>query len=241
MSLATAPSVDRPERLTGALARPASSVDRPERLPEPPPLLRRERRKIELRARILDAAMHLVRKRGFQATKVAEICARADVAHKTFFNHFPSKQHLLREIAQVGMKRLLVEIEAVRRPELSTRERLLEFFATVATNTAQGGPLRRELVSELAHVLNDSGRQSEPARLLHSAFGAIVRDGLAAGDVTRRHKAETLTEMILGAYYVLMFNYANLENFPIEQQAAAHARLLGDALSLQVEETNGPS
>jgi hypothetical protein len=63
-----------------------------------------------------------------------------------------------------------------------------------------------------------------------------VADGLEAGDVTRRHDAETLTEMILGAYYVLMFNYANLDDFPIEKQATAVARFLGDALAPQAEE-----
>ncbi len=54
-----------------------------------PELTRRERRKREVRGRILAAAVGLFDERGFGATKVAEICERADVAHKTFFNHFP--------------------------------------------------------------------------------------------------------------------------------------------------------
>jgi len=84
----------------------------------------------------------------------------------------------------------------------------------------------REVVSELVHVVHESGSRSEQARRLHDAFGAIVADGLAAGDVTRRHDAETLTEMILGAYYVLIFNYANLDDFPLVDQAVAVARFL---------------
>ena len=42
--------------------------------------------------------------------------------------------------------------------------------------------------------------------------------------------------MILGTYYVLMFNYANLDGFPIEQRAEAAARFLGDALAPRLEE-----
>ena len=65
--------------------------------------------------------------------------------------------------------------------------------------------------------------------------GAIVRDGLEAGEVTEEHDPETLTEMILGAYYVLMFNYANLDNYSIQKHAGAVARFLGDALAPPAE------
>ena len=36
--------------------------------------------------------------------------------------------------------------------------------------------------------------------------------------------------MLLGAYYALMFNWANLEDYPLRRQARAGARLLADAL-----------
>ena len=202
----------------------------------PPDLSRRERHKLELRGRMLEAASRLFSKHGFQATKVADICDRADVAHKTFFNHFPSKQHLLREIASRGIDGLLVDLEAARKQEHTTPERLVAFFGVVAERTVEGGPMNRELVTELVHVVHGSPAKSEQARRLHDAFAKIVSDGLAAGDVTRRHDAETLTEMILGAYYVLMFNYANLDDFPIEKQAAAVARFLGDALAPPAED-----
>jgi hypothetical protein len=84
--------------------------------------------------------------------------------------------------------------------------------------------------------VHGSRQRSEHARRLHDAFGLLVGDGLAAGDVTRRHDPETLTEMILGAYYVLVFNYANIDGFPIERQAAAAARFLADALAPAAEE-----
>ena len=203
---------------------------------DPADLSRRERRKLELRNRILEAAGELFTQHGFAATKVADICDLADIAHKTFFNHFPTKQHLLREIAHLGMDQLLVDIEEVRKAELSTRDRLLRFFETVAQHSAEAGPMNRELVTELVHVLNDSEEKSESAQKMLDAFGAIVADGLAAGDITKRHDPETLTEMILGAYYVLMFNYANLETFSIRKQAAALARFLGDALAAGPEE-----
>ena len=201
-----------------------------------PDLSRRERRKLEVRARILAAGLELFRAHGFADTKVADICERADVAHKTFFNHFPSKQELVREIAQHSIGELLIDIETARKAGVTTADRLAHFFTDMATRSLEAGPMFREVVSELVHVVHESSSRSEQARRLHDAFGAIVADGLAAGDVTRRHDAETLTEMILGAYYVLIFNYANLDDFPLAEQAAAVARFLGDALARSPQE-----
>ncbi len=183
---------------------------------EAPDLSRRERRKAEVRARIVAAGLELFRAHGFAETKVTEICDRADIAHKTFFNHFPSKQDLVREIAQHSIGELLIDIETARKAGANTADRIARFFSGMATRSVEAGPMFREVVTELVHVVHESGSRSEQARRIHDAFGAIVADGLAAGEVTRRHDAETLTEMILGAYYVLIFNYAALATSAVE-------------------------
>ena len=56
---------------------------------------RRERRVREVHDRIVAAAMDLFGTRGVESTKIDEICEAADIAQKTFFNHFPTKQHLV--------------------------------------------------------------------------------------------------------------------------------------------------
>lgn len=192
---------------------------------------RRERRKLEVRNRILTSAVELFDANGVQTTTVAEICERADVAQKTFFNHFPARRALLREIAEDGLSTLLEDIEAARKQPGSTRDRLLHFFSQVAENAENAGAMRRELLTEIIHAAHESASESEQARLLHDAFGAIVRDGVAAGDVGLRHDEDTLTELLIGAFYVLMLNFANLEGYPLRERATATARLLGDALT----------
>jgi AcrR family transcriptional regulator len=192
---------------------------------------RRERRKLEVRNRILEAAEALFDVRGVAATRVTQICERADVAEKTFFNHFAGKQELLREIAARALGRLLVDLEEVRKRPGATREHLVALFRCIADNVETAGPMHRELVTEMIHVAHEARLESEQARLLKSAFGALVADGLAAGDLTRAHPAETLTEMVLGAFYALMFNWAHLEGYPLRRRALAAARFLGDAMA----------
>lgn len=192
---------------------------------------RRERRKHELRARVLESAVALFDAQGVAATTVAEICERADVAQKTFFNHFATKQQLLRELAGEALERLLVELEEIRKRPGSTAERLSAFFREIADNACAAGPMHRELLTEMIHVAQDAGSEPEQARRLHAAFGALLRDGRAAGDVSRADSLATQTEMLLGAFYALMFNWAHLEDYPLRRQAAAAARFLTRALT----------
>ena len=61
---------------------------------------RRSRRRRELHQSILDTAAELFARDGYEATTVERIATAADIAPATFFNHFRSKEDVLREIGQ---------------------------------------------------------------------------------------------------------------------------------------------
>jgi AcrR family transcriptional regulator len=54
----------------------------------------RERKKERVRERIAETAQRLFEARGFEGVTVAEIARTAEVAEKTVFNHFPTKEDL---------------------------------------------------------------------------------------------------------------------------------------------------
>lgn len=191
----------------------------------PAELGRRERRKLELRARVLEAAARLFEQQGFHATKVADICDDVDIAQKTFFNHFATKQDVLREIARYSLGQVLEQIEQARKAPGSGLERLGAFFEHVSDDADEAGPMHRELLTEILHVAHESSKP-EDARRLQQAFGALIDDAAARGELAAGVDPRAATELVLGSYYALMFNWAHLEDYPLRARARAQVDLL---------------
>lgn len=58
----------------------------------------RERQRRETRARLYDAALAAFARVGFSRASVADIARRAGVSRPSFYAHFPTKEHVLREL-----------------------------------------------------------------------------------------------------------------------------------------------
>jgi AcrR family transcriptional regulator len=191
---------------------------------------RYERRRRETADRILEAAGALFGERGVEATTVADICARADVAHQTFFNHFPSKRDVVRELARIGHEFFLEAVETAAREGRSTGERLARLFSSIHEAAATAGPMHQDLVSETVHEAL-AVREGERERAIHLAVERLVRRGRAEGDVSRDHAVEDQAALIFGGFSQLMFEWAHRRGFPIAERSLRMARLLADALA----------
>ncbi len=79
---------------------------------------RREDKKRRTRARIEAAALELFRRRGFDATTVDAIADAADIAPRTFFHYFETKEDVVLADYADRLDRILGELEA--RPDHET-------------------------------------------------------------------------------------------------------------------------
>lgn len=74
----------------------------------------REARRLETRARVFDAALSEISRRGFAAADVSAIAAAAGVVRGTFYFHFPTKEHVLVELERNEETRIISELGDAR-------------------------------------------------------------------------------------------------------------------------------
>jgi TetR/AcrR family transcriptional regulator len=70
---------------------------------DPPVPHKRERRKQDRPGELLDAALDLFVEKGFAATRVEEVAARAGVSKGTLFLYFPSKEDLFKAVVRANV------------------------------------------------------------------------------------------------------------------------------------------
>lgn len=157
-------------------------------------MTRLERRKREVRERILKAAFDLFLDRGVGATTIEEICERADVANRTFFNHFATRQDMVRALAE----QRLVNLHDVvfDRADEAIPARLVGVFDDIAGTLAGSGDTYREMIGEM---LATNGYGIQRGSSLHDTFVELVKEGVARGEVSARHDAQTLADIMVGA------------------------------------------
>jgi AcrR family transcriptional regulator len=199
---------------------------------------RRERRRLEVRERILETALSLFETQGFEATTVAEIVRRADIAYGTFFNHFPSKLHLLREISDLALQDLFENVEEVRKRPGSFAERLIALFESSAERALHKGPQMRELTGAMMALAfpETAGNDDRRIRL---AFRAVLEDGLESGEIRDGVDLDTLCEVVVGTWYSLFLSWVHFDAYPLRERASQAARFLAGTLALR--ETRAPA
>jgi TetR/AcrR family transcriptional regulator len=72
-------------------------------LADPLPPHKRERRKQDRPGELLEAALDLFVEKGFAATRVEEVAARAGVSKGTLFLYFPSKEDLFKAVVRASV------------------------------------------------------------------------------------------------------------------------------------------
>nr|WP_202886249.1 TetR family transcriptional regulator [Kribbella sandramycini] len=127
----------------------------------------RERKKLQTRAALAEAALRLALEKGPDNVTVEEIAAAADVSVRTFFNYFPHKEHAI-----LG-----------RNP--AHLERALELIATAP---AEQSPLTtmRLIVHDVLRELLDEGELSRRGELIMGSPSLLYHLMLSSMDDERQ-------------------------------------------------------
>jgi AcrR family transcriptional regulator len=144
---------------------------------------RRERKKLETRQALEHAALHLFATRGYEQTTVEDIADAADVAVRTFFRYFSSKQDVLfGDVANDRISRLRLELAArpCGEPVLDAVTAVLDSLDL--TNDDE----RRQILSRLDLLRDQPSLRTRYLELIDS-MASVVMEFVAARTGTDPH------------------------------------------------------
>lgn len=163
---------------------------------------RRERRSLELRERIFRSALELFARKGFAETTVEDITNAADVGKGTFFNYFPSKEHILLAFGEMQLAKLRDAVEDARRSAQPMRQ----YFRSLGVRMTQEPMRNPAIVRALlqAYLSSTPVREAmldmqERVLTLHSEMIQLGQQrGEVREDLPARELAQVFRQTIFG-------------------------------------------
>jgi AcrR family transcriptional regulator len=193
-------------------------------------LSRRERKKLETRHSLMEAALRLFAEHGYEATTVKDITRAADVAKGTFFNYFETKEAVLPAIAARRLEQLGEALEPERGAPDSPVGRIKLALQLVAES-----PLcERELVHQLfAAMMHGPG--ISPGQALRDLLAEQVRQAQAVGEIRA-----SLDPVFLAAVIRALF-FQRLVMWHQGHQPAPLRALIDESVDLLLVGAAGPN
>lgn len=152
-----------------------------------------------VRARVLDAAVELFARQGYDGTSVAQVIARAGVAKGGFYHHFASKEALLYEVYGDLISRQLAAMDEILARKLAPAETLRALIDDLVESTAASA--EQALVFWREQHRLDGERTAEyrrARRRYHDAVQRLVRSAQEDGTFARVASPETVAFTIFG-------------------------------------------
>ena len=188
------------------------------------PISLRERQKQDTRSEIVRAAFDLFGQSGFEKVSVDEIAAAVGISRATFFNYFPQKELILREIASARMEKLKRNLAAFSTSEVApTFQWILEMVLSISAENARISQQSKKLLLEALF------RQASQGLLLDAREQAIQALAEVIGRIPRRlaHDPRAVAETLFSVYIGTMLEWLMREDVPQEWlQKTMRERLL---------------
>jgi AcrR family transcriptional regulator len=185
------------------------------------PLGRRARRQAETRARILRAALDLFARQGFFATTIEQITEAADVGKGTFFNYFPTKEHVLAGFAEGQLDCVQRALAAARQAAAPSRQVLHRLFLALAAQPGRSPSLVRGLLA--ANLSSDAVLQVMRRNLARGRrlLARLVVRGQQRGEVRRDREPLEVARLFQQTFLGTMLLWALHPSLPLEDSLAA--------------------
>jgi len=164
----------------------------------------RERKKARLRQQIIETAIRLFRKQGYEKTRIDDIVRILEISQPTFFRYFPSKDAVLRDVGQRGFECIAERLKSELSTKASTADRLRRLYHSMACEAENDRPLWQAVVLSGAM---DAVRSPE-VRGAECIVAGLLREILAQGqerrEITKAFPVVHLAEFMEALYHTVV-------------------------------------
>lgn len=169
----------------------------------------RERKKEATKVLIMDVTVKLINERGFANTTMQLIAQKADVALRTLYNYFASKETIVATYVQMAVKREQ-EKNWTQLMAFDTTTERLEFLCLKSAEW-----MKKNVVLAEVYTLEIDPRSyicgpfntNFPRSGLEDVVAEIIEKGRDMGDVTKEVPIRVLTRHFLGFYHFSILNW----------------------------------
>jgi AcrR family transcriptional regulator len=192
---------------------------------------RRARRGAEVRERLFRCAVDLFARKGFTETTVEDITNAADLGKGTFFNYFPSKDHLLSAFGEIQVAKLEAAANAARSSTVPMQSFLHTLAFRMIQEPARNPALMRILLQ--ANLASEPVRESmrENHKRGHAYLTQIVEVGQQRKEIRTDLAAEEIAHAIRQTLLGTLLIWSVFGDASLEQRIETALRVLWNGLS----------
>jgi AcrR family transcriptional regulator len=164
----------------------------------------RERKKARLRQQIIETAIRLFRKQGYEKTRIDDIVKILEISQPTFFRYFPSKDAVLRDVGKRGFECIAERLKSELSTKANTAERLHRLYHAMALEAEADRPLWKAVVlsGAMDPVRSPEVRGLEGVAI--SLLREILAQGQERGEITSIFPVVHLAEFMEALYHTVV-------------------------------------
>ncbi|AJX12383.1 TetR/AcrR family transcriptional regulator [Burkholderia ubonensis] len=184
---------------------------------------RRARKRIQMLAHLAETAARLFDAHGYEAVTMEQIAAEADVAKRTLYNHFPTKEAVLAHWLEGELERDLAHLQR----DVARRKTFASRIACVLDASAawcEQHPVY--LLAYLRHRFLSIGvAEAESGSDIALVWKQLIVAGQQAGELNGALCADQLATWLHHLYLAAMLRWLNVPGLSLKREFQSVARL----------------
>jgi TetR/AcrR family transcriptional regulator, regulator of autoinduction and epiphytic fitness len=188
---------------------------------------RRVRKRMQMLGHLAGTAARLFESHGYESVTMEQIAAEADVAKRTLYNHFPTKEAVLAHWLEAELERDLAHLQGGM-AKCTTFVSRITYLLNASADWCAEHPIY--LTAYLRHRFlsigtSEADGSSERGKGIALAWQQLIAEGQRAGELGRKPPAEQLATWFHHLYLGALLRWLTVPDLSLRKEFGAIIKL----------------